>query len=272
MQHLPTILTDYHMHSIFSPDGNHSPQELCRQALAYGLKEIAITEHAEWHPSMRHKSLPDAAGYFEAIERCRAEFGPLGLTVYAGVELGNPHLYPAEVGALLREYPFEVKLGSLHWLYGQNIHDTICFTGREPNNVYADYFVELGRMVQHSEFDIVSHFDRILLRGTLLGLPFNLAKLEPVIRETMGLIAQSGRALELNTTYVTLKPNWLAALQTMLTWFYQEGGRHVVVNSDAHRAPEIGRHRALAVEMLATAGFDVPAHLFRVGLVYEGVR
>ena len=272
MQHLPTILTDYHMHSTFSPDGNHSPRELCRQALIYGLKEIAITEHAEWHPSMRDKGLPDAAGYFAAIKRCQAEFGPLGLTVYAGIELGNPHLYPAEVGALLEKYPFVVRLGSLHWLYGQNIHYASCFAERDPDNVYADYFTELGRMVQNAEFDIVSHFDRILWRGTLLGLRFNLTKLEPTIRKTMGLIAQLGRALELNTTFVTHSPGWLPALRTIFTWFYQEGGRRVVVNSDAHRAPEIGRHRALAAEILTTAGFDIPAHLFQVGLVYEGVR
>lgn len=265
MSELSPILTDYHMHSTFSPDGHHSPLELCQQALALGLKEIAITEHAEWHPAFRRKGLPDVAGYFEAIERCRAQFGPLGLTVYAGIELGNPHLYPTEVAELLRAYPFQVRLGSLHWLYGENIHDPRCFAGRKPDDIYADYFVELGRLAQNFEFDILSHFDRILWRGSLLGLPLNLARLEPTIRQTMRLVAQSGRVLELNTTHVALSPGWQADLQTMLTWFHQEGGRRVVVNSDAHRAAEIGRHRAIAASLLEAAGFEVPVQLFRVG-------
>lgn len=263
------ILTDYHMHSTFSSDGHNLPVELSRRALDLGLKEIAITEHAEWHPVVRNQGLPQAAAYFEVIEQCQAKFKPLGLTVYPGIELGNPHTYPAEASALLAAYPFRVVLGSLHWLYGENIHDARCFAGREPDRVYTDYFIELGRMVQNFEFDIVAHFDRILWRGTLLGARLNLERLEPAIQETLRIIAQSGRALELNTTFVTQTPGWRAELTTMLTWFYQAGGRLVAVNSDAHRAGEVGRHRTLAEEILTTAGFQLPAQLFRVGPVYE---
>lgn len=257
------ILTDYHMHSTFSPDGDDSPESLCQQALRLGLQQIAITEHAEWHPAFSVKGLPQANDYLAAIEQCRARFGPLGLTVYAGVELGNPHQYQQQADALITQYPFEVVLASLHWLYGKNIHLEEVFANNDPYRVYADYFIELGQMVLNFDFDIVAHFDRILWRGTLLGIHFDPLPLESVIRDTLSIIAQYGRVLELNTAFLAHTPHWHKALVTMLQWYGQEGGTKVAVNSDAHRIAEIGRHFGIAKDILNQAGFNLPAHLFR---------
>lgn len=259
-----TLTTDYHMHSTFSPDGDHSPEMMCRQALDLGLTEIALTEHAEWHPAAQIYGFPRVEAYFEAIDQCRAKFEPQGLTVRAGVELGNPHMFANQALALLAEYPFDLVIGSLHWLNDQNIHEAICFAGRQPDEVYTAYFNELAQMAMNFDFDIVAHFDRILWRGTLLGHTFDPFRLESTIREALSTIAHYGRALELNTAFLTHQPGWLTALTTMFRWFREEGGRLVVVNSDAHRVTEIGRHRALAEQILLEAGFNLPEQLFHI--------
>lgn len=259
------IITDYHMHSTFSPDADHSPEMMCQRALELGLTEIAITEHAEWHPKMPLNGLPKVAAYFEAIAACRAQFEPLGLRVYSGVELGNPHHYPVEAAALLAKHNFEVVVASLHWLAGQNIHEAVCFADRDPDEVYADYFAELGQMTMNFEFDILAHFDRILWRGTLLGHTFEPRHLEPEIRDALSIIARHGRTLELNTTFLAHQLHWRPALTTMFAWFREEGGTRVVVNSDAHRTHEVGRNRALAEALLCEAGFSIPEQLLHVG-------
>ncbi len=264
MSNTINITTDYHMHSTFSPDGDHSPAQLCQRALELGLTEMAITEHAEWQPASSLHDFPQAAAYFAALEQVRAEFGRRGLTVYTGVELGNPHQYAAQAGQLLRSYPFDVVIGSLHWLYGENIHLAACFANREPDQVYADYFTELGRMARDFDFDFVAHFDRIIWRGTLLGATFDPWRLEPVIRPALAAIAWSGKALELNTRFLTHMPNWNEALVTMFGWFREAGGSRVVVNSDAHRIAELGRNTAIAAGLLTAAGFALPQQLWRV--------
>jgi histidinol-phosphatase (PHP family) len=258
------IKTDYHMHSTFSPDAYDLPAVLCERALKLGLTEIAITEHAEWHPSRREHGFPRVAEYFAAIEQCRAQFGPRGLIVHAGVELGNPHEYAKEAMALLAAYPFDVVIGSLHWLYGDNIQLESCFANRNPDDVYADYFGELGRMAADFDFDIVAHFDRIIWRGTLLGATFDPWRFEPTIRNALATTARYGRALELNTRFLTHTPNWNKALVTMFHWFLLEGGRRVVVNSDAHRASEMGRNLFLAQELLTLAGFEGLEQLLQI--------
>jgi histidinol-phosphatase (PHP family) len=110
------MITDYHIHSTFSPDGRHAPVILCQQALDLEIIEIAITEHAEWHPASGQRGFPNVAEYFSAIEQCRTRFEPQGLTIYTGVELGNPHDYYHEATTLLSEYPFDIVIASLHWL------------------------------------------------------------------------------------------------------------------------------------------------------------
>lgn len=258
------ITTDYHMHSTFSPDGNETPEALCRRALALGFTEIAITEHAEWIDGWQ--GFPQAADYLAAIERCQTTFARHGLTVRSGIELGNPHEHAAEVADLLAAYPFDVKIASLHWLHGENIHLPACFDGRHPDDVYADYFAALGAMAAESDVDIIGHFDRILWRGTAMGAELNLARLETVVREALVTIAWRGIALELNTRYLNVRPDWHEALVTMLRWFRESGGSRVVVNSDAHRSEHIGLNAQLALALLDEAGIPAPTRIPRVML------
>jgi hypothetical protein len=63
---------------------------------------------------------------------------------------------------------------------------------------------------------------------------------------------------------LTHSPNWNKALVTMLHWFRLEGGRRVVVNTDSHRASELGRNYLLARELLDLADFDVPGDLLHL--------
>jgi histidinol-phosphatase (PHP family) len=246
------IDSDYHMHSTFSFDAQDSMESLCRRALELGFTEIAFTEHAEWHPDFR--GVFDVDSYFLELERCRARYAGQGLTIYSGVELGNPQDYSAPASRLVQDYPFEVRIASLHWLYGENIHDSSCFAGREPLEVYADYFTSLGHMAaDFSDIDIIAHFDRILWRGSLIGARFDLRTLQSVIRDTLATIAWRGLALELNTRLLAHQPNWRPELVTMLRWFREEGGRRVVVNSDSHRTSHLGTNLELARETLAAA-------------------
>ena len=248
------INTDYHTHTTFSMDARSTPEQMCVQALSWGLKEIAFTEHAEWHN--RQPGFMRVEQYFEAVEKCRKQFGKQGLRVLSGVELGNPHIYSAESTELLR-HPFEMRLASLHWLYGVNIHDDICFRGRSFDTVVSDYFTELEKMVLAFDFDIVAHFDRILWRPSLNRQQFDLTRTEDRIRQTFATIIRHGRILELNTKVLNADYNWNESLITMLRWFAEEGGREIAVNSDAHERTQIARNRPIALSILAQAGLTV---------------
>ena len=251
-------LSDFHMHSTFSPDGQSTLLAMCQRAKDFGLQEIAITEHAEWHPGWRFEFKTD--DYFAAIEQCQQQFGLMGLQLHSGVELGNPHQYKKEAMALLNANMFDVRVAALHWLYDLNIHEPVCFKDRDPYQVYRDYFLEMWKMVEQFEFDILAHFDRIFWRGTQLGAPFVADKLEDVVRGVFTAVINHNVALELNTRLLSDEPNWHDGLITMLGWYKELGGRDILINSDAHRTSQIGMNRDIALGLLVEAGFD--AELF----------
>ena len=139
------ILTDFHMHSTFSPDASNSLDEMCQHALQIGFKEIAFTEHVEWHPEWQ--GALDIDAYLAAVQEAKKrDFAPKGLKVYAGIEVGNPHDYPDQATALFLNPNFDLIIASLHWLRGKNIHLAECFTGRDPTDVYVEYFLEIGHV------------------------------------------------------------------------------------------------------------------------------
>ena len=248
------ISTDFHMHTTFSPDAHDSPAEMCRQALSLGLKAIAITDHVEWQPGAGQQ--PDFDHYFHELEACRAVYGSLGLQVFSGVELGNPHEHLHEARALLAKYPFDIVIASVHWIDGKNIHELGCFADRDPYAVYERYFTQMAEMATALPFDILAHSDRIFWSGVRMYGPPDLARVEGAARRAMAAAADHGRVLELNTSYLTHTPAWHDALVALLQWFREAGGEHVVVNSDAHRSGDIARHQALATTLLDRGGFS----------------
>ena len=247
------ILTDLHMHSTYSLDGNNTIAELCEQAIQVGLTQIAVTDHVEWPPHKEHQR-PDFDRYFDEVRTCQVRFAPRGLALLSGLELGNPHEHRTEVDALLASYDFDVVIGSMHWLAGQNIHYTRCFDGHDPNDVYARYFGEIAQIAATVDCDIIAHFDRIFWPGTSRFGPPQIGRIEGAVRRAMAAIAAHGRVLELNTRFLAHEPGWNDTLESVLRWYGEEGGRWVAVNSDAHRTAEIGRNRPVAQQLIESAG------------------
>lgn len=247
------ITSDLHMHSTYSLDGNNTIAEMCEQALRLGLTEIAITDHVEWLPDGAHQR-PDFDRYFAEIEENRVRFAPQGLTLWSGLELGNPHQHRAEVDALLAKYAFDVVIGSMHWLAGQNIHYVRCFDGQDPYDVYTRYFGEIEQIAASVECEIIAHFDRIFWPGVSRFGPPQIDRIETAVRRAMRAIVAHGRILELNTRFLTHTPSWNDALLTVLRWYRDEGGQFVAADSDAHRTAEIGRNLAAAQQLIEAAG------------------
>ena len=136
-------MLDYHVH-LWPHDLVAEPAELrlerlaeyCERAVANGVEEIALTEHLfrfrdtkplldsvwrdEPNPALREQmsgyfsfhATAELDAYVEAVLAAKAA----GLPVVLGLEVDY---YPGrmeEVGVLLAGYPFDVLLGSVHWL------------------------------------------------------------------------------------------------------------------------------------------------------------
>ena len=82
------MMCDYHLHSEFSFDSSEKIEAICEKAVQSGIREIAITDHAEF-PVRDSAPWPDFRRRAEVLDFCRTRFGE-NLIIRSGVEAGQP--------------------------------------------------------------------------------------------------------------------------------------------------------------------------------------
>ncbi len=226
----------------------------CERALELGLPAIAFTEHAEWNKVHPGQHSVDIAGYFDAIERCRAKFKDL--RILAGVELGEPHWFPHETAEVLAAGPLDQVLGSIHCIHMDGgLLDASQFRERPDLDFPAavrEYFRETLVMLESGlPFETLAHIDypkRYWLDG---AGPYREQDYEPEIRAVLVAAASTGRVLEVNTT----RGRILCPDIAVVRWWREVGGQAVQYGSDAHDPDKIGEGFKLATQMVEAAGF-----------------
>lgn len=259
----------------------------CARALELGLPSIAFTEHVDltrWYvppdvqalatsgeyglPAQRlaarvgadqriNPAPIDVDGYLEAIARCRAKFPDL--RILTGVELGEPHWFPEQSMALLAGGVFDRVLGSLHSLeiagerreFGALFRDVangLVVPPLVPDHAVRAYLTELVRMVESSDqFAILAHIDYPIRRWPVEAGDSSPTRFEDEYRAVLRALAQSGRALEVNTR-IPLHP-------LIVRWWHEVGGHAVSFGSDAHVPAAVANGFAEAATMVEAQGF-----------------
>ena len=226
----------------------------CERAIEIGLPAIAFTEHADWALVHKGQHSVDLAGYFDAIERCRAKYK--GLTILTGVELGEPHWFPKETAEVLAAGPLDQVLGSIHCIrLGGEMVDASQFPERAAEDfpvAVREYFREALAMVDGGQpFETLAHIDypkRYWLDG---AAPYREQDYEAEIRAVLAAAAATGRVLEVNTT----RGHTLCPDITVVRWWREVGGQAVQYGGDAHQPDKVAAGFKVATQMVEAAGF-----------------
>jgi histidinol-phosphatase (PHP family) len=264
----PLLPADNHVHSEWSWDTSLGDMAAtCAQAVRLGVPSVAFTEHVDWtvwrvdapeelpaewtrHGIVDGALVPpalDVDGYLESVDRCRSAFP--GLRIVTGVELGEPHWHRDAVERLLDGDRFTRVLASLHSADVGDVRVDIAerYHHATPDEVYAGYLDEIVRMLEtYDDFQVLAHIDYPLRRRPA-GVPLDLGAFEDRIRHVLGLLAEAGKVLELNTR-LPLPP-------VVLRWWREAGGEAISFASDAHRPDLVAAGFADAVGVAEAAGF-----------------
>lgn len=250
---------DLHVHTEWSWDARRgSMEESCREALRLGLPAIAFTDHADFNPfPSEHWHTLDAAGYLDCVERCRSAFP--GLRILSGIELGEPHRFPAEAANLLRTGEFDRLLGSVHCVEkaGRLVDTSVegVLTAAESGALMESYLADVLALVESAQpFAILAHLD-YPKRYWPEGREFKEADFEAGYRAVLRAAAQRGCALEVNTTRGGEPGRYLCPGPVVLGWWREAGGRAVSFGSDAHQPAKIAAGFELAAQLVEAAGF-----------------
>ncbi|GAA1487161.1 PHP domain-containing protein [Brachybacterium fresconis] len=271
---------DSHVHSEFSwdtggPDSaaRGTMEASCHRAARIGLPGLFFTEHLDLEDAWfsdpedfdEHEAhllgedgivtVPrfEADGYLASIQRCRAAVP--ALWIGTGLEVGQPHLRLEAAGRQLDLDHFDRILGSLHTLEfeGRRAEPNTLFRRLPADEVVRRYLAEIPALVAGDEpFSVVTHLDYAVRYWPEDEIgPFDPRAFEREFRAAMEAIAESGRALEMNTRRLW---SW------MPQWWAESGGRRVSLGSDSHSPAALAHGFPEAVAMIEAYGFRPGRH------------
>jgi histidinol-phosphatase (PHP family) len=235
------IPQDYHLHTNFSCDAKASMAEMCQSAVARGFIEIGFTEHYDLNPVDDCYDWLKVDDWYAEIERCRGLFEG-HLTIRAGVEFSEPHLYPQGVQSLLHKLPFDYVIGSLHYVGKELVFAPAYFQRRTADQAFLGYFTELEQMTLTGDFDVLGHLDVLAMTARLIYGAYEPSQYEEVIRGVLRNCIERGIVLEANSQGLRKPAQLLVPGEEILHWYVEMGGESLCLGSDAHTSEQVGMH------------------------------
>ena len=191
-------MLDYHLHlwPHSQADAEATVEQVtqyCTRAVEAGVTEIALTEHLfrftqakdrlggfwddlpgeKLRPGMAaywdHHARVDLDAYVDVVQAVKAE----GLPVVLGLEVDYYRDRMDEVADLLDGYPFDVLLGSIHWLGTWRfdvLSDPLCVAEwdvRDIDAVWDEYTSAMEELGASGVCDVFAHPDLVKVTGRI---------------------------------------------------------------------------------------------------------
>ena len=192
---------------------------------------------------------PDIKRYVTAIKKKESS------NVYLGAEIDYEENHEKETKEFIDMHPFDLILGSLHFLDGYHIARKLemeIFTSKVPTaEIYKKYFNKLQSLVKSKLFDIVSHVD--LVRKHSKPINFKEYKLEASM--FIDSLLENDVGIEVNTSGHAFIGDSYPTLE-FLGLCKEKGLEKVTIGSDAHQVEMLGRGLEEAIRKLKIAGFE----------------
>ncbi|HEX2698707.1 MAG TPA: PHP domain-containing protein [Acidimicrobiales bacterium] len=272
-------MLDYHLH--LWPHGRRAEGETvdrlaayCERAKAAGVAEIAVTEHlfrfsqadavlaGFWDddpdPTLRatmaaywaDHAREDLDAYVEAALAAKAA----GLPVVLGLEVDHYAGRMADVADLLADYPFDVLLGSVHWIgaWGFDVYENAVVAAewdrRGTETAWQGYTGALEELAASGVCDVLAHPDLCMVTGRFPAVP---AEFYDRMAEAA---AASGMAAEVSSAGWR-KPVGRPYPAPELLRRFAERGVPVTTASDAHGLPDVADRSADLRRLVEAAGY-----------------
>jgi histidinol-phosphatase (PHP family) len=253
------FLVDYHIHTKRCKHACGVDREYVETAVRQGLKEMGFSDHIpRFYESAnqgakiteRGMSWRELEEYIHSVEALRGQYPEL--TIKLGLEVDFVPGWERRVETMLRQYPWDYLIGSVHflpeWSYGYLPYEK----DRDPAEVYPKYFEQVARAAESGLFDILGHID--LPKRGFSALP--PAEMTDLYQQLAGRLGKTKAVVELNTYGLRcLKQGSIGIYpdEELARLCYRQGVQFTL-GSDAHRPEDVGASFAEACELMKRVG------------------
>ncbi len=244
------VLYDSHMHTPLCKHAEGMPEDYALAAERRGLAGIVVTCHNPLPDGLSgavRMRLDEWETYVSLVDHARREFEGR-VDVRLGVEADYIPGLETFLERQLTDDRLHHVLGSVHPFIGDH---WACFN-HDPYGAQRMYFDLLAQAAETGLFDTLSHPDLI---KNFTARHWDLGRVMPDIQKALDRIADTGVAMELNTSglYKTIcEYNPGPAILEQL----RERRIPVVINSDSHTPRRVGDQFVEALDLLQAIGFE----------------
>ena len=256
-------ITDYHLHSTISPDGNNTMTEMAEAAVKLGVDELCFTDHVEplhwlkWNDPPREKGSYDWPAIVRQFEDAKAALGDR-IRIRLGAELGEcVAAFPVADSFLDTAPVLDFTIGSVHvYRLESGVWDDFCWVESDDparwDWIAGRYLDELEKMVSWGRFTVLGHLtlpERYAWERH--RVPLNFDRYEERLRSILKAAIDRGLGIELNSN----RGNAPLPGEKWLRIYRELGGEIITLGSDAHRPAHIACAMEERQELLKACGF-----------------
>ncbi|MDD6436241.1 MAG: histidinol-phosphatase HisJ family protein [Clostridiales bacterium] len=252
------ILADCHTHTTFSfdaRDNEHSdPENMIRTAIAKGLKYYSITDHEDG-PRDDIDYHFDSDEYFKVLTALKNKYSNQ-IEVGVGIEIGLDPKYTDYSNRIVASKPFDIVVGSVHYVYGIDPYYPEYFRDRTFDEGYRRAFeYTLECLNSGADFDILGHIDYVARYGDRNNGDGFYSRFGDILDEILTKVIQEGKGIEVNTAGLKYKMPYPNPSKEIVKRYRELGGEIITVSSDAHRPEHIAYDFGGMSDFLTDCGF-----------------
>lgn len=256
-----TLPFDHHTHHRRCGHARGEIEEYVQAALAQGLEEIGLSDHAPLYWREGDHPQPGSAMARSELGRYVAEVLALRrkyadrIRILLGLEADYAEGFEAAYREVRAQYPWDYWIGSVHYCQDWHIYDSRRWAASpDPEEVYADYYRLVRQSAASGLFDVLGHISGLMAVG-----PHACDQtLQREFEATAQAVAQSGVAIEVNTSGLR-KGTGAPFPHPSLLARCLELGVPVTYGSDSHQPEEVGYGREAVSTCIREARLWRPA-------------
>jgi len=253
---------DYHTHHARCGHAVGELEDYILRGIEIGMQQIGLSDHmplihvdpATYYPEMA-MPMEELPRYVEECFRLREKYNAQ-IDVRIGMEADYIEGYEEQIEKIIRAYPWDYVIGSVHFLGEWDISDfrqTHGWEGRDRLAVYAQYYDAIEKAVRTGFYDYIGHID-VIKRFGFAPPAEQTAEVRAMEMSALNTVQAHNLAIELNASGLRMPCAEMFPSRHMLEICYIKG-IPLTIGSDCHQPERLGQYLDEARALLWDIGY-----------------
>lgn len=255
---------DYHVHTVYSDDSDYLMEDVVKDAIDLGIKEICFTDHVDYGIKVDHEEKEKARAphllnvnypiYFDEIKTLSKKYKD-EITIKAGLEFGVQTHTIFDFEKVFNTHPMDFVILSCHQVEDKEFWTQDFQKGRTQKEYQERYYQELFDVVQtYKNYSVLGHLDLINRYDENGAYPFE--KVKDIITKILKTVIADGKGIEINTSSHRYGLSDLTPSRDILKLYKDLGGTIITLGSDTHKKEHLGAYIEETKDELKKLGFE----------------